>query len=117
MESSKRAPRVAVVAAKRTPIGRYLGSFADLSAADLGVVAAEGALRAAGVEPERVGEVYIGNGRQAGGGPNVARQISVRAGVPESVCATTLNMACGSGLKSIVLAADAVRRGDIDVAL
>ena len=109
--------RVAVVAAKRTPIGKYMGSFADLSAADLGVVAAEAALSAGGVAPDLVGEVYLGNGRQAGGGPNVARQISVRAGVPETTCATTINMACGSGLKTIVLGADAIRRGDIEVAL
>lgn len=111
------SPRVAVVAAKRTPIGKYLGSFADLSAADLGVVAVRAALAEGGVSPDLVGEVYMGNGRQAGGGPNVARQISVRAEIPESVCATTINMACGSGLKSIVLAADAIRRGEIDVAV
>ena len=109
--------RVAVVAAKRTPIGKYLGSFADLTAADLGVVAAEAALAEQGVAPGLVGEVYIGNGRQAGGGPNVARQISVRSAIPHEVCATTINMACGSGLKSIVLGADAIRRGEIDVAL
>lgn len=115
-QSSSRG-RVAVVAAKRTPIGKYLGSFADLSAADLGVHAATGALAEQGVAPELVGEVYLGNGRQAGGGPNVARQISVRSGIPDSVCATTINMACGSGLKTIVLGADAIRRGDIDVAL
>lgn len=115
--NSQRAPRVAVVAAKRTPIGKYLGSFADLSAADLGVFAVRAALAQGGVAPDLVGEVYLGNGRQAGGGPNVARQISVRAGIPESVCATTLNMACGSGLKSIVLGADAIRRGEIDVAV
>ena len=107
---------MAVVAAKRTPIGKYMGSFADLSAADLGVVAAEAALSAGGVAPDLVGEVYLGNGRQAGGGPNVARQVSVRAGA-ETTCATTINMACGSGLKSIVLGADAIRRGDIEVAL
>ena len=116
-QSSSSRGRVAVVAAKRTPIGKYMGSFADLSAADLGVAAAEAALSAGGVAPELVGEVYLGNGRQAGGGPNVARQISVRAGVPETTCATTINMACGSGLKTIVLGADAIRRGDVEVAL
>ena len=109
--------RVAVVSAKRTPIGKYLGSFADLSAADLGVEAVSAALEAGGVPASAVGEVFMGNGRQAGGGPNVARQISVRAGIPETVCATTVNMACGSGLKSVVLAADAIRRGDMDVAV
>ncbi|QDV08976.1 Acetyl-CoA acetyltransferase [Planctomycetes bacterium Poly30] len=116
-DTSHLRPRVAVVAAKRTPIGKYLGSFADLTAADLGVIAVEAALQTAGVAPELVGEVYLGNGRQAGGGPNVARQISVRSGIPVETCATTINMACGSGLKSIVLAADAIRRGEIDVAV
>ncbi|MGD2017347.1 MAG: thiolase family protein [Planctomycetota bacterium] len=109
--------RVAVVSAKRTPIGKYLGSFADLSAADLGVEAVSAALEAGGVPAAAVGEVFMGNGRQAGGGPNVARQISVRAGIPETVCATTVNMACGSGLKSVVFAADAIRRGEMDVAV
>ena len=116
-DSDSSRGRVAVVAAKRTPIGKYMGSFAELSAADLGVVAAEAALSAGGVAPDLVGEVYLGNGRQAGGGPNVARQVSVRAGVPETTCATTINMACGSGLKTIVLGAEAIRRGDIEVAL
>ena len=115
--SSSLSNRVAIVSAKRTPIGKYLGSFADLSAADLGVVAVEAALQAAGVGADLVGEVYMGNGRQAGGGPNVARQIAVRSGIPVDACATTVNMACGSGLKSIVLAADAIRRGEMDVAV
>ncbi len=114
---SHASPRVAIVSAKRTPIGKYLGSFADLSAADLGVVAVEAALQTAGVSADLVGEVYMGNGRQAGGGPNVARQIAVRSGIPVDACATTINMACGSGLKSIVLGADAIRRGEIDVAI
>ncbi|MEM6673431.1 MAG: acetyl-CoA C-acyltransferase [Planctomycetota bacterium] len=111
------AERVAVVAAKRTPIGKYLGSFSDMTAADLGVEAVQAALAVQNVAPERVGEVFLGNGRQAGGGPNVARQVSVRSGIPHDVCATTVNMACGSGLKSIVLASDAIRRGEIDVAV
>ena len=115
--SSRPSNRVAVVSAKRTPIGKYLGSFADLSAADLGVTAVEAALRAAGIAADLVGEVYMGNGRQAGGGPNVARQIAIRSGIPADACATTINMACGSGLKSIVLAADAIRRGEMDVAV
>ncbi|MEM1450043.1 MAG: thiolase family protein [Planctomycetota bacterium] len=115
--STPKSSRVAVVAARRTPIGKYMGSFADLTAADLGVHAVEAALGVQGVAPDLVGEVFIGNGRQAGGGPNVARQISVRSGIPHGVCATTVNMACGSGLKSIVLAADAIRRGEIDVAV
>ncbi|MEZ6016401.1 MAG: acetyl-CoA C-acyltransferase [Planctomycetota bacterium] len=107
--------RVAICSAVRTPIGRFLGAFQDLSAADLGVAAVRPALERAGVDPSAVGEVFVGNGRQAGGGPNVARQIAVRAGLPVTVPATTVNMACGSGLKAIMLGADAIRLGRSDV--
>ena len=107
--------RVAILSAVRTPIGRFLGSFQDLSAADLGVAAVTPALERSGLSADAVDEVFVGNGRQAGGGPNVARQISVRSGIPETVCATTVNMACGSGLKSIGLGADAIRLGRADV--
>ncbi|MCP3916516.1 MAG: thiolase family protein [bacterium] len=110
-------PQVVVTHALRTPIGRFLGAFTDLSAADLGVSVVRDVLQRSGIDPARVGEVFIGNGRQAGGGPNVARQITVRAGIPEAVPATTINMACGSGLKSIELAADAIRLGKSDVVL
>jgi acetyl-CoA C-acetyltransferase len=106
---------VVVTHALRTPIGKYLGSFADLSAADLGAAVTGQLLQRAGVDPARVGEVYFGNGRQAGGGPNVARQVSVRSGIPEAAPATTINMACGSGLKSLTLAADGIRLGRADV--
>jgi len=109
--------RVAICSAVRTPIGRFMGSFQDLSAADLGVVAAEAALERAGVAASEVGEAYLGNGRQAGGGPNVARQIAVRAGLPVTSPATTINMACGSGLKSILLGADSIRLGRNEVVL
>lgn len=109
--------RVAICSAVRTPIGRFLGAFQDLSAADLGVAAVRAALERAGLDPAAVGEVFIGNGRQAGGGPNVARQIAVRAGLPVTVPATTINMACGSGLKAILLGADSIRLGRSDVVL
>jgi len=104
-------PRVAVTHALRTPIGKFLGAFADLSAADLGASVVADLIGRAAFDPGRVGEVFFGNGRQAGGGPNVARQISVRGGLPETVPATTINMACGSGLKSITLGADSIRLG------
>jgi len=103
-----------VTHALRTPIGKFLGSFADLSAADLGSSCGRSLLDQAQFDPARVGEVYMGNGRQAGGGPNVARQISVRAGLPHATPATTINMACGSGLKSIALGVDAIRLGRSD---
>jgi len=103
--------------ALRTPIGRYLGSFADLSAADLGTSVVRGLIAQAGLDVERVDELVFGNGRQAGGGPNVARQVAVRAGVPDRVCAWTMNMACGSGLKSIQLAAESIQLGRCDVVI
>jgi acetyl-CoA C-acetyltransferase len=101
--------------ALRTPIGRFLGAFADLSAAELGVSVVTELLRRSGIERARVGELVFGNARQAGGGPNVARQVSVRSGIPETVPAYTVNMACGSGLKSLQLAAEAVASGRCDV--
>lgn len=109
--------RVVITHALRTPIGKYLGSFVEMSAADLGASVVSDLLQRSGVDPQRVGEVIIGNGRQAGGGPNVARQISVRAGLPESTPAYTVNMACGSGLKALALATEGVQLGRYDVAI
>jgi acetyl-CoA C-acetyltransferase len=104
-------PRVVVTHALRTPIGKFLGAFAELSAADLGAAVVEALLRKAAFAPRLVGEVHFGNARQAGGGPNVARQIAVRAGIPVSVVATTTNMACGSGLAALGAGADSIRLG------
>ncbi len=103
--------------AVRTPIGKFGGSLAGLTAADLGASTASEALRRAGVRPDQVEETTFGCARQAGAGPNVARQVSFRAGVPREVTAYTINMACGSGLKAIDLAHRAVRDGDADVVL
>ena len=100
-----------VTHALRTPIGKYLGSFADLSAADLGASVVRDLLGRAGIEGEDVDELVFGNARQAGGGPNVARQVSVRARIPASVPAWTVNMACGSGLKALWLAAESIASG------
>ncbi|MBI2923938.1 MAG: thiolase family protein [Planctomycetes bacterium] len=108
---------VYVVSAVRTPIGKFGGSLKGLTAADLGVFAAKGALAAAGARPELVQDVEFGNGRQAGGGPNVARQIGFRAGVPDSVPAMTVNRACGSGLQAMVDLARQIRHGEIEVGL
>jgi len=101
--------RVAIVASVRTPIGKFLGSFAELSAADLGVAATHGLLERAGVTPGDVDEVIYGCARQAGGGPNMARQVLVRAGIPQERPAFTVNQACGSGLQAILLAAERIR--------
>jgi acetyl-CoA C-acetyltransferase len=102
---------VFLAASVRTPIGKFGGTLKDWTAADLGVPAVKECLRRADIEAALIDEVIIGNARQAGGGPNVARQISYRAGVPESIPAYTVNKACGSGLKSIVLAAQEVLLG------
>jgi len=106
---------VAITHAFRTPIGRFMGSLSELSAADLGASVTSDLLRRAGIEAREVGELIFGNARQAGGGPNVARQISVRAGIGVETPAWTINMACGSGLKAIGLAADSIRCGRAQV--
>lgn len=103
---------VYILSAVRTPIGKFGGSLASLTAADLGVVAAKAAIERAGVQPEQIDEAIIGNARQAGGGPNPARQISIRSGVPQEVPAFTVNKACASGMKSIALAYQAIAVGD-----
>ncbi|MDE0959878.1 MAG: acetyl-CoA C-acetyltransferase [Planctomycetota bacterium] len=107
--------RAVICSAVRTPIGKFLGGLSSLSPADLGVAAVIPALERAGISPDRVDELRFGCGRQAGGGPNVARQISVRSGIPVSSTAVTINMACGSGLLSIIEARDAIERGDAQV--
>jgi acetyl-CoA C-acetyltransferase len=103
---------VYILSAVRTPIGKFGGSLASLTAADMGVVAAKAAIDRAGVQPEQVEETIFGNARQAGGGPNVARQISIRSGVPQEVPAFTVNKACASGLKSVALAYQSILLGD-----
>jgi acetyl-CoA C-acetyltransferase len=108
---------VVVVGAKRTPMGRFMGAFADVPAVDLGIAAARAALDAAGVDPGRVDETVAGHGRQAGNGPNPGRQVSIRAGVPDTVPAYTVNKACGSSAKALTLAAGSIILGEIDAAL
>jgi acetyl-CoA C-acetyltransferase len=103
---------VYILSAVRTPIGKFGGTLASLTAADMGVVAAKAAMERAGVDPAQVEETIFGCARQAGGGPNVARQVSVRSGVPQEVAAFTVNKACASGLKSIALAYQSILLGD-----
>src|SRR5437588_8262419 len=103
---------VYILSAVRTPIGKFGGSLASLTAADIGVVATKAAMERAGIQPEQVEETIFGNARQAGGGPNPARQISIRSGVPQEVPAFTVNKACASGLKSIALSYQAILLGD-----
>ncbi|MFZ0770511.1 MAG: acetyl-CoA C-acetyltransferase [Candidatus Sulfotelmatobacter sp.] len=103
---------VYILSAVRTPIGKFGGSLASLTAADMGVVAAKAAIERARIQPEQVEETIFGNARQAGGGPNPARQISIHSGVPQEVPAFTVNKACASGMKSIALAYQSILLGD-----
>jgi acetyl-CoA C-acetyltransferase len=103
---------VFILSAVRTPIGKFGGSLAPLTSADMGVVAAKAAMERASVRPEQIEETIFGNARQAGGGPNPARQISVRSGIPQEVPAFTVNKACASGMKAIALAYQAITLGD-----
>ena len=108
---------VYLAGAVRTPIGKFGGTLASLSAADLGVAVAKESLRRAGIAVDQITDSIWGCARQAGGGPNVARQITWRAGVPETVPAATINQACGSGLKAIILAAQEIMLGRGDAVL
>ncbi len=106
-----------ILSAARTPIGKYLGAFADVPAPQLGAAAARAALERAGVPGDRVDEVIIGNVLQAGVGQNPARQVALKAGLPDTVAAFTVNKVCGSGLKAVMLAAQAIRAGDAELLL
>ena len=108
---------VYILSAVRTPIGKFGGSLASLSAADMGVVAAKAAVDRAGVQPQQLEETIFGNARQAGGGPNPARQISIRSGVPQEVPAYTVNKACASGIKSIALGFQEIATGNLECVL
>src|SRR5690242_8928745 len=105
-------PEVVIVGAARTPIGRYGGSLRNVHPAELGATAARAALERAGVPPERVDEVLIGHGRQAGSGPNPARQVGKRAGIPDTVPAQTINKACASGMQTIATGAQSIMLGE-----
>jgi acetyl-CoA C-acetyltransferase len=108
---------VYILSAVRTPIGKFGGSLASMTAADMGVVAARSAIEGVGIRPEQVEETIFGNARQAGGGPNPARQISIRSGVPQEVPAYTVNKACASGMKSIALGFQEIATGNLDCVL
>ncbi|MDT8341420.1 MAG: acetyl-CoA C-acetyltransferase [Longimicrobiales bacterium] len=101
----------------RTPIGRYLGGLSPLAATDLGALAVREAVARAGIDPLAVDEVILGNVVQAGGGQAPARQAAIRGGIPATVPALTVNKVCGSGLKAVMLAAQAIRAGDIQSAV
>jgi acetyl-CoA C-acetyltransferase len=109
--------RAVIVEGARTPIGTFLGSFADTSAVELGTIAAVEAMRRANVRPDQVDQTLIGHARQAGNGPNTGRQVSIRAGVPQEVSAFNINIACGSGMKAAQLGAQQIMLGEADVVL
>ncbi len=104
-----------ILSAVRTPIGKYLGSLADVPAVQLGATAVAEAVRRAGVPADRIDEVIMGNVIQAGLGQSPARQAALKAGLPDTVAAYTVNKVCGSGLKAAMCAAQAIRAGDADV--
>jgi acetyl-CoA C-acetyltransferase len=104
-----------IVEGARTPIGKFLGGLAAVPTVELGEIATKEALRRADVEPDQIQEVVFGHARQAGNGPNTARQVSYRTGIPQEVPAYTVNMACGSGSKAVQLAAEQIVLGNLEV--
>jgi acetyl-CoA C-acetyltransferase len=106
-----------IVSAARTPIGKFLGGLSALSAPELGGIAIREAVRRAGVSADDVEEVIMGNVIQGGVGQAPARQAALKGGIPSSVSAVTINKVCGSGLKSVMLASQAIKAGDIQVAV
>lgn len=108
---------IVIASAVRTPVGAFGGKFKDVPAVQLGTIAAKEALKRANVDPSMVDEVIFGNVLQAGLGQNVARQVSVNAGIPIEVPSFTVNKVCGSGLKTVALAAQAILAGEAEIVL
>ena len=108
-------PDVVIVSAARTPIGRYGGAFRNVHPAELGAVATRAALNRGGVPADEVDELLMGHGRQAGSGPNPARQVVKRAGLPDSVPAQTINKACASGMQAVAAGAQSIMLGESEV--
>jgi acetyl-CoA C-acetyltransferase len=106
-----------IVSAVRTPVGKFLGSLKEFSAPALGAIVVREAVRRAGIDPASVDECIMGNVVTAGEGQNPARQAALNGGLPEHVAALTINKVCGSGLKAVMLAAQGIQAGDIDVAV
>src|SRR6476619_6215945 len=106
-----------IVSAVRTPTGKFLGALKGFSATQLGALAVAEAVRRAGIDPQIVDECIMGNVVTAGEGQNPARQAALHGGLPDHVAAMTINKVCGSGLKAVMLAAQGIATGDIDVAV
>ncbi|HVW02410.1 MAG TPA: acetyl-CoA C-acyltransferase, partial [Planctomycetaceae bacterium] len=101
-----------LLAGARTPIGKFLGAFSQIPAPQLGAYALRAALERAGISPDEVDDVIMGNVLSAGVGQAPARQAALKAGMPPTVSALTVNKVCGSGLQAVMLAAQAIRAGD-----
>src|SRR6188768_4520252 len=108
---------VVILGAARTPIGKYGGALRTVHPADLGAAAARAAIERAGVSPDQIDEVLIGHARQAGSGPNPARQVGKKAGIPDSVPAQTINKACASGMQTVATGAQSIMLGDAQFVL
>ncbi|MEI0843417.1 acetyl-CoA C-acetyltransferase [Brachyspira pilosicoli] len=106
---------IVIASAVRTPVGKFLGSFANTSAVELGTIAVKEALKRANIKPEQVDETYFGCVIQSALLPNVARQVSVNAGIPVEKPALTINILCGSGLRAVSMAAQMIKAGDADI--
>src|SRR5690349_13343871 len=104
-----------ILSACRTPIGKFQGALSSISATDLGAHVVRAAIERAHVTPEQIDEVILGNVLAAGVGQAPARQAALRAGLPPTIAALTINKVCGSGLKAVMLAAQSIRAGDADV--
>ena len=113
--AARRFSDVVIVAAKRTPIGSFMGALKDQHAASLGTVAIKAALDQSGLDPGTVDEVFLGNVLQAGGKQAPTRQAALHAGLPEKVECTTINKVCASGLKSAIFGAQTIKLGDNNV--
>ncbi len=106
---------VVIASAVRTPVGKFGSAFKDKTAVELGSIVVKEAVKRAGIDPDKVEEVVLGNVIQAGLGQNVARQAAMKAGIPQEVPAFTINKVCGSGLRAVSLAAQMIKAGDVDV--
>jgi len=116
-QNAKNARDVVILSAARTPIGKFLGGLSNISAADLGKTAVRAAVERSGIDAGNIDEIILGNVVSAGVGQALPRQISIGAGIPDHVGGITVNKVCGSGLKAVMLAANAIRAGDGDMYL
>lgn len=117
MSAASSEPAAVILSAARLPVGRFLGGLKSLSAPELGALAIREAVRRAGIDPAQIDECLMGNVVSAGLGQAPARQAALRGGLPDTVGAVTVNKVCGSGLKAVMLADQAIRCGDIEVAV